>query len=108
MQIVRKDNMMGGKGYVTLKMLYDEKQFHGTGRLYAEVTITPGSELGWHVHKGDAESYYIISGEGTYNDNGTIRTLKPGDFTYTGTGEGHSIENKGTEDLVFMALILFD
>ena len=53
------------------------------------------------------ESYFILSGEGAYEDNGTIRTVKPGDVTWTPDGSGHGISNvEGKEDLVFMALIV--
>ena len=49
---------------------------------------------------------YILSGEGEYDDNGEIRTVKPGDVTYTSDGKGHSLENKSQNDLVFIALII--
>lgn len=62
--------------------------------------------MGYHVHQGNAEAYYILSGEGIYDDNGTVRTVKAGDVTYTPSGKGHGLENKGPNDLVFVALII--
>ena len=47
-----------------------------------------------------------MSGEGQYNDNGTIRTVKKGDVTFTGSGFGHGMENVSNENLVFIGLIL--
>ncbi|MFR3765020.1 MAG: cupin domain-containing protein, partial [[Clostridium] symbiosum] len=53
-------------------------------------------------------TYYIIRGEGEYNDNGTIRTVVPGDRTFTPSGFSHGMANNGDTDLVFMALIIYD
>lgn len=98
-----------GKGQVEMVHLLEvaKNEFNGKGRLFAKNTLKPGHSIGYHKHEGDAETYYILSGEGTYNDNGTIVTVKAGDLTYTADGESHSIENTGTTDLEFIALILF-
>ena len=61
-----------------------------------------------HVHHGDAETFYILSGEGEFNDNGTVRIIKKGDVTYTPSNVGHSLINKGSANLVLMALIIYD
>lgn len=108
MEIVKKENMFGGTGYITIKSLLDQDQLNGKCRLFGETTIKPGNALGYHVHQGDAECYYILSGEGEYDDNGTKRLVKAGEVTYTPSGKGHGITNTGSEDLVFMALIIYD
>ncbi|WP_302359906.1 cupin domain-containing protein [uncultured Megasphaera sp.] len=48
----------------------------------------------------------MLSGEGQYDDNGVIRTVKRGDVTYTSDGKGHGLENNSDTDLVFIALIM--
>lgn len=108
MKIDRIENMKGGKGHVIIKRLLDEQQLNGKCGLYAEVTIEPGCSLGYHEHHGESETYYIVKGQGDYNDNGTVRPVKVGDMTFTPDGCGHGLENTGDEDLVFMALIIFD
>ncbi|MCX7779441.1 MAG: cupin domain-containing protein [Negativicutes bacterium] len=100
-------NRFGGKGELKVTKLLEMDQFHGKGRLFARNVLEPGSSLGWHEHKGDVEAYYIIAGEGTVNDNGTLVQVKAGDVIYTNNGESHSIENTGTETLEFIALILY-
>ena len=37
-----------------------------------------------------------------------VRPVKAGDITYTPNGCGHGLENTGDENLVFMALIIYD
>ncbi|HJB87981.1 MAG TPA: cupin domain-containing protein [Candidatus Blautia excrementigallinarum] len=108
MEIKKVENMHGGEGHVIIKRLLDEKQLNGKCGLYAEVTIEPGCSLGYHEHHGESETYYILSGKGIYSDNGTLRMVEAGDVTFTPDGKGHAMTNSGDEDLVFMALIIFD
>ena len=108
MEIKKVENMHGGEGHVIIQRLLDEKQLNGKCGLYAEVTIEPGSSLGYHEHHGESETYYILSGKGIYSDNGTLRMVEAGDVTFTPDGKGHAMTNSGDEDLVFMALIIFD
>ena len=60
----------------------------------------------FHVHEGESETYYFLSGEGLYSDNGTEISVSGGDVTFTPDGEGHGIKNTGPEDLHFMVLIV--
>ena len=95
-----------GKGAILLEKILDEELGDKCG-LYARVTIPAGSVLGYHEHHGNNECYFILSGEGVYNDNGAKRTVKAGDVTWTPDGSGHGLDNSaGTADLVFMALII--
>lgn len=106
MNVERVENMCGGKGHVIIKHILGEKELNGKCGLYAEVTIEPGCTLGYHEHHGESETYYILSGEGEYDDNGTKRMVKAGDVTHTPDGCGHALANTGDTDLVFMALII--
>lgn len=106
METVKVENAAGGKGYILRQKLLTSEQLNGKNDLFARITIKPGCSLGYHEHHGNAEAYYILSGEGQYDDNGTVRTVKAGDVTYTPDGNGHSLENAGTADLVFIALVI--
>lgn len=75
--------------------------------LYAKVTIPAGSVLAYHEHHGNGESYFVLSGEGVYDDNGKKRIVRAGESTWTPDGSGHGFDNaQGKADLVFMALIV--
>lgn len=101
-------NMCGGKGEVIINHILGEKELNGKCGLYAEVILKPGCTLGYHEHHGESETYYILTGEGNYNDNGTIRPVKAGDITFTPNSKGHGLDNTGDSDLKFMALIIYD
>lgn len=101
-------NMCGGQGQVIIKHILGEQELNGKCGLYAEVTIEPGCSLGYHEHHNESETYYILSGVGDYDDNGTTRQVTAGDVTFTPNGTGHGLVNTGDTNLVFMALIIFD
>lgn len=108
-KIVKKENVFGGEGVILFEYLLEEEQLKGMCRLYAKITMKPGSSLGYHVHEGESETYYILSGTGTYLNTKKEETeVYRGDVTYTSSGEGHGIKNTGNENLVFMALIIYD
>ncbi len=104
---VEMKKMFGGAGEVEHhRLLLGAEEMYGKGRLFNHVVIRPGCELGWHVHHGDGETYYILKGRGEYSDNGTLTEVGPGDVMYVGDGEGHSMKAIGDEPLEMIALIL--
>lgn len=102
-----RPEMFGGKGEVKFIHLLENEEFQGKGRVFARSIVKPGCSIGNHTHKGDIEAYYVLKGEGVYSDNGTETILKSGDLAFTDNGQSHAIENKGTEDLEMIALVLF-
>lgn len=62
----------------------------------------------YHVHDKESETFYILSGRGLFNDNGVTAEVGAGDVTYTGPGEGHSIEALGDTAIEMIALILHE
>ena len=116
MSIVRRSDerakssrkIFDGVGEVTMwPILSGPDEMLGKGRLFNHGFIEPGNSLGWHIHRGDCETYYILRGHGEYSDNGTIVEVFPGDVTFVNDGEGHSIKNIGDETLEFIAMILY-
>lgn len=109
MVVMDKENFLGGSGIVHFEHILTAEQMYGMNRVYARVTLKKGCSVGYHVHDGDAEDYFVLSGRATLDDNHE-RTLllNPGDHYYTVSGKGHSIANFEDEDLVFMALIVYD
>ena len=106
--VVDTKKMFDGEGQAILRrILNSPEEMFGKGRIFNHMVLKPGCEVGWHVHKGDAETYYVIKGHGEYSDNGSMVTLNTGDMSFVDDGEGHSIKNTGDEDLEFIALILY-
>jgi len=97
----------GGKGEIDVTRLLDMEQFQGKGRLFAHNKIRPASSIGLHQHNGDFEVFYILNGEGIVDDNGSKAPVKAGDVILTGNGESHSLENTGSSNLEYIALVLY-
>ena len=107
-RIVGRANVQGGPGEVEMhKILNSPEEMFGKGRLFNHICIEPGAGVGWHIHHGDGEIYYILKGEGEYSDNGMTVTVRAGDVTSVGDGEGHALINTGKETMEIIALILY-
>ncbi len=107
--VERFDNKFGGNGFITVRSLINSpEEMNNRGRVFAHTTVLPGHGIGYHVHQGDTEIYYIYSGKAEYNDNGTITQVEAGDVTFTPSGTGHGITNTGDEPLELIALILYE
>lgn len=97
-----------GKGTVNIKDLADKEALYNHARLFAHITVEPGHSIGCHDHVGETEFFYILKGEGQFNDNGEIVTVYPGDVCATGGGASHGMENVGGETLEMLALIMLE
>jgi len=100
------EKRFGGNGTIHITQIIEKTELLANCRLFARMTINPGCSLGYHQHENEEEIYYILSGQGVVNDNGTMRTVNPGDAVLTGNGASHSIENQGTEPLELVATVL--
>ena len=104
---ITKPAPFNGVGEITVRnLLNGPDEMENKGRVFGHTTVYPGSTIGLHKHNGDAETYYILSGKGTYNDNGTIVDVQPGDVYYCADGECHSI-TAVDEPIEMIALILY-
>ena len=105
-EIVKAEHANGGKGYILKEALLGTEQLGEHCRMFTKVTIPAGCELGYHEHHGETETYYILSGNGMYNDNGKEVAAEAGDVFFCKDGDGHGLVNTGEYDLSFVALIL--
>jgi len=105
--IQHNEKMRGGDGIAVIENLLTPSELYDKGRLFAKITLEPGASIGNHVHKGEMEAFYIISGVAQYNDNGEMVTLTSGDTSLTQSGMEHSVKSVGDTPLEIIALILF-
>ena len=107
-KIVESKKLFGGAGEAEMhKILNGAPEMYDKGRVFNHLYLHPGCEIGWHVHHGDGETYYILRGRGLFNHNGEECEVGPGDVTFTDDGEGHALKNIGEDDLEAIALILY-
>lgn len=107
--VVVTKGAQGGPGeIIARKLACCDEDLWNKGRLLNVITLEPGSGVGYHVHSGDGEVYYMMEGTAEYNDNGTVVTISAGDVTFTKPGEGHSITNVGDSHVKFLAIIMYE
>jgi mannose-6-phosphate isomerase-like protein (cupin superfamily) len=105
MQTEIKEHMRGGEGNVHFAY-FVPNDTEKNARMLAELTLAPGSSIGYHQHDNETEYFIFIAGSGVVVDNGEEFPIKAGDVMITGNGGAHSVENTGTVPLVFNALIV--
>ena len=106
-RIETKEALRGGKGTAEFQHLCEKEELNGKGRVFAKIVLQPGCSIGYHVHEGESETFYILSGRALYSDNGVCVELEPGDTAYNPSGSGHSIGSIGSTPLEIVALILY-
>ena len=97
-----------GKEKMLKTNLADFEEWDPRIRLYSMIQLKPGEEVDYHMHSGESETFFFLSGQGIYNDNGTHVDIAPGMVTFSPSGHGHAVKNTGDEPVVFIALILVD
>ena len=107
-QIEYREHMRDGDGTVQLtNFITGPEELNGKGRLFSRITLNPGCSIGYHVHEGDAELFYILKGTAEYSDNGTVKQVTAGDVTICPDGEGHGIANHTDEVVELIAVIVY-
>ena len=79
----------------TTEKLLEGERLSGKVTLFAKVTILPGDKLPYHEHHGETETYYILSGEGMYQDNDKTYPVQAGMTTFCEDGSGHAVSCAG-------------
>lgn len=101
--------LAGGKGTIYIDHIASERELMGHAKMYARVTLPPGTSIGVHTHTGETEPYFIVEGVGDFTDNdGSVTPVVPGDCCVIVPGQCHGIANPYNGNLVFMALIYYD
>lgn len=93
------ENFKGGEGTFASRIFDDGMCKIMRGRL------APHSHLGMHVHEGNSEMIYVLSGTGKMLYEGEYLPLEPGVCHYCPMGHGHSLINDSDEDLVVLAIV---
>jgi len=102
-----KEHMRDGDGTVIITdFIAAPEELNSKGRLFSRITLNPGCSIGFHVHEGESELFYIIKGNAEYNDGGEKKPVTAGDVTICPAGTGHGIANRSEEVVELVALIL--
>ena len=102
---LRNPKIIGG---AEINAIVDKEELYGQGGMFAHVRLAKGEVVNWHIHNGEVDYYYILSGTGIYTDaDGSENTVVAGDVCTIIPGDGHAIRNEAEETLEFIAVVLY-
>lgn len=101
-----REKMRGGNGSVKVEEFWGKGDLKAKTRLFAKLTLAPGSGIGFHEHVGEEEVYVILRGRGLLEEGGQKIPVAAGDSILTRDGAGHAIEAVGDEPLEILAVIV--
>ncbi len=102
----RRHEMRGGKGDTLFQHIWKPgEEMKSCTRLFSKIILEPGTSIGFHVHEGEEEIFFVLRGRAEVDDNGVRKILETGDSILTRGGEGHSIAASGNETLEVLAVI---
>jgi mannose-6-phosphate isomerase-like protein (cupin superfamily) len=100
--------MNGGKGTAQYRRALAPSVFAGPWAYVDHVMLPPGASIGSHMHRGVAEFYYVMAGDGNVTmldrNQSEVASIHAGDAVPVQLGEMHSFENTGTQPLEFMVV----
>ena len=67
--------------------------------------LEPGASIGYHTHELNSEIIFLLHGEGTVITDQGEEKLLPGQVHYCPRGHSHSLINRGTGTLAFVAVV---
>jgi quercetin dioxygenase-like cupin family protein len=100
-----KENVRGGNKAIEFTHDFTAQETFNKARLCAVLEIPPGASIGPHSHDPDAEMYFVLEGELTVVENGISKVLRPGEATFTGGGDTHSVVNHGQASAKMLAVL---
>jgi mannose-6-phosphate isomerase-like protein (cupin superfamily) len=100
-------SQIGGEGLCRWKMLMNGTHLEGAWNCVEYVVIEPGASIGTHVHTRTEEIYFIVSGHGEMNVNGTTFPCSAGDLITAPIGTAHGIANRSEEEVHFFVVEVF-
>jgi lysophospholipase L1-like esterase/quercetin dioxygenase-like cupin family protein len=89
----------GGAGSTTAYPFFADAP--GLSFFFRKRVLHKGAGIGLHQHDKD-EVYYVVSGQGRYIVDGTLRDVGPGDAMLTRPGSTHALMQAGDDDLVIL------
>ncbi|WP_071026459.1 cupin domain-containing protein [Peptoniphilus raoultii] len=99
------ENVRDGNGILIGEYVTDNDLFEDV-TMISRMILEPKASIGYHIHSGDGELYYILKGDGVFLEKDKKTKVSSGDFCIINDGEGHGLINySNNSNLEFMAVV---
>lgn len=88
-----------GAGEILFREVFKKKDFESNLQHLHETIVYPHSTIGYHLHSGNEEIYYILEGEGIMTVDDEEKKVSKGDAIITHSGSKHGLVNNTDNDL---------
>lgn len=99
--------LKGGEGVALMNTIATSEQTFNHIKMYSNITLKKNCGIGYHNHVNEIEIILINEGVATYNDDGNVSKVNPGDVLICEDGHFHSIKNEEDDDLKITALVVY-
>lgn len=90
---------------VLRELMHPEHDSLPIGYSLAHAVIRPGQRTLRHHLEGASEAYYLLQGSGVMHIDQEQRPVRAGDALLIPPGSVQFLENTGSDDLVFLAIV---
>ena len=97
-----QQSMYGGTGTVQYRRALGPTVFRSPWAYVDHLVVPSGASVGNHLHRGVAEFYFVMNGEGTITVRNETATIRPDDAIPIKLNEAHGVANHGSEPLELM------
>lgn len=97
-----QEAMYGGTGTVQYRRALGPTVFRGPWSYVDHLLVPPAASVGNHQHRGVAEFYYVLNGQGTLTVGNESAPIRMGDAIPIHLNEAHGVSNNGSEPLELM------
>lgn len=89
-----QQNCHDGTGSILFREVFSKADFKSSLEHVHETVVEPHSTIGYHLHSGNEEIYYILEGEGVMTVNNEVIKIVAGDAIITHSGDWHGLVNE--------------
>ena len=88
-----------GEGEILFREVFKKGDFKSNLVHLHETIVRSYATIGYHLHEGNEEIYYIVEGQGIMTVDGEEKKVASGDAIITYSGSKHGLVNNTDKDL---------
>ncbi|MHB0998126.1 MAG: cupin domain-containing protein [Armatimonadota bacterium] len=102
---VEVEGVHDGQGKLVCRDMLAGHTNNGRGfKFIHDNVLEPGGTIGEHMHQGDEEVYFILTGRGVMIEDGIQNEINAGDLSLVQSGHSHGLINSPDSSMHFIVI----